>query len=167
MARAAVELQSNTLADKLGGAPHGKDSVRLELRLLTCAALIERRIAGRFRDAFQTTLPRFDFMAALDRHGPMSLGEVSRMLMVTNGNVTGLATRLKLDGLIENCAGGADRRTQFVRLTAEGQRRFTAMATAHEGWIEAMFSDLNPGEREDLLRLLDRAKHSLREEASS
>jgi DNA-binding MarR family transcriptional regulator len=152
--------------DKLGGAPGGKDSVRLELRLLTCAALIERRIAGRFRDEFDTTLPRFDFMAALDRHGPLSLGEVSRMLMVTNGNVTGLAQRLKQDGLIEACEGGADRRSQFVRLTPDGAQRFKAMAAAHEGWIEAMFSDLDSREREDLLRLLDRAKHSLRQEAN-
>lgn len=151
--------------DKLGGAPHGKDSVRLELRLLTCAALIERRIAGRFRDEFDTTLPRFDFMAALDRHGALSLGEVSRMLMVTNGNVTGLAQRLKQDGLIESGEDAADRRVQRVRLTPEGARRFKAMAAAHEGWIEAMFSDLTTAEREDLLRLLDRAKHSLREEA--
>ena len=151
--------------DKLGEAPHAKDSVRLELRLLTCAALIERRMRARVRDAFDTTLPRCDFLAALDRHGPLSLSEVSRMLMVTNGNVTGLAQRLRQDGLIETGEGGADRRVQVVRLTAEGARRFRTMAKAHESWSEAMFSDLTQAEREDLLRLLDRAKHSLREEA--
>ncbi len=150
------------LQDRLGGAPHARQSLRLWLRLLTCSSTVERRIAARFRDEFDTTLPRFDFMAALERAGSdgLPLGQVSKALMVTNGNVTGLANRLKADGLIEPCEA-ADRRMQRVRLTPEGAHRFRAMATAHAGWIEAMFSGLNEAETDDLLSLLDRAKRSL------
>ncbi len=153
------------LQDKLGGAPHAKASVRLELRLLTCTALIERRLGARFREEFDTTLARFDFLAALDRHGELSLGHVSRMLMVSNGNVTGLAARLKADGLIEDAGNRGDRRAQYVRLSAEGARRFKTMAKAHEGWVEALFSDMTDQERDALMHLLDRAKESLRREA--
>ena len=152
-----------SLPDRLGGAPDGKRSLRLWLRLLTCATTIERTISQRLRDAFGSTLPRFDMMSALDRAGDagLTMGEVSRMLMVSNGNVTGLAQRLKADGLIEHLPG-ADRRVQRVRLTATGRARFAAMATAHEHWIETLLGDLTGAEADDLIRLLEQTKRSLR-----
>ena len=151
-----------SLPDRLGGAPDGKRSLRLWLRLLTCTTTIEQTIAQRLRDEFGSTLPRFDMLSALDRAGEagLTMGEVSRMLMVSNGNVTGLAQRLKADGLIEHLPG-ADRRVQRVRLTPTGQTRFTAMARAHERWIEALFADLTAAEADDLTRLLERTKRSL------
>src|SRR5690606_19400203 len=135
----AAALPDRPLPDRLGGAPDGKRSLRLWLRLLTCAHTIEQIIAQRLRDEFGSTLPRFDMLSALDRAGEagLTMGEAAGMLMVPNGNVTGLARRLKAKGLIEPLPG-ADRRVQRVRLTAGGQTRFTAMATAHEHWIETL-----------------------------
>jgi DNA-binding MarR family transcriptional regulator len=156
--------QAREPSDKLDGGSHAKTAVRLELRLLTCTALIERRISARFRKEFDTTLPRFDFLAALDRKGELSLGEVSRLLMVSNGNVTGLAGRLKQDGLIEPVDRQGDRRAQYVRLTPEGARKFKTMAAAHETWVEAMFAELEDHDCDALLSLLDRAKASIRRE---
>ena len=151
-----------SMPDRLGGAPDGKRSLRLWLRLLTCSTAIEQRISQRLRDEFGSTLPRFDMLSALDRAGQagLTLGEVSRMLMVSNGNVTGLARRLETDGLIERLAG-TDRRVQRVRLTDEGRVRFAAMARAHEHWIEGLFASLTDGEAEDLTMLLDRTKGSI------
>ena len=60
------------LPDRLGGAPDGKRSLRLWLRLLTCSHTIEQTIAQRLRDEFGSTLPRFDMLSALDRAGSMS-----------------------------------------------------------------------------------------------
>jgi len=150
------------LPDRLGGAPDGKRSLRLWLRLLTCSTRIEQTVAQRLRDEFDTTLPRFDMLSALDRAGEagLTMGEAAGMLMVSNGNITGLASRLKTDGLIEAMAG-ADRRVQRVRLTPLGQTRFAAMARAHERWIEALFADLSEAEADELTRLLERTKRSL------
>lgn len=150
------------LPDRLGGAPDGKRRLRLWLRLLTCATAVERRVAQRLREEFDSTLPRFDFLAALERAGPegLSLGEVSRRLMVSQGNVTGLSARLRAEGLIE-AAESADRRVQRVRLSPEGRARFAVMAAAHERWIEALFADLDEAETERLAALLDRVKRSL------
>lgn len=150
-----------SLLEKHGGAPDAKDTIRLELKMLTCAALIERRVGARLRESFGATLPRFDFLAALDRGGELSLGEVGRLLMVTGGNITGLAHRLRQDGLIESSQGRGDRRVQYVRLTERGAEQFRAMAAAHEGWIEELFADLSGAERHQLLALLERAKRSL------
>src|SRR5690606_31974672 len=105
------------LPDRLGGAPDGKRRLRLWLRLLTCATAVEQRLAQRLREDFGATLPRFDFLSALERAGEagLTLGEVSRRLMVTQGNVTGLTARLKAEGLIEPVES-PDRRVQRVRL---------------------------------------------------
>ena len=151
------------LPDRLGGAPDGKRALRLWLRLLTCATTIEQTIAQRLRDEFGSTLPRFDMLSALDRAGEagLTMGEVAGMLMVSNGNVTGLAQRLKADGLIEHLPG-ADRRVQRVRLTADGRTRFAAMAAAHERWIEGLLADLTGSEADDLIRLLEQTRRSLR-----
>jgi DNA-binding MarR family transcriptional regulator len=151
-----------SLPDRLGGAPDGKRSLRLWLRLLTCSTRIEQTVSQRLRDEFGSTLPRFDMLSALDRAGEagLTMGEAAGMLMVSNGNVTGLATRPKADGLIESMAG-ADRRVQRVRLTPLGRTRFALMAAAHERWIEALFADLTAVEADDLTRLLERTKRSL------
>jgi len=148
----------------LAHAPPGhKDELRLWLRLLTCTNLIEGEIRTRLRRDFATTLPRFDLLAALDRvPGGMTLGEVSRRMMVSNGNVTGLAARLEADGLVERRAVPGDRRAQKLRLTARGRREFARQSAAHEGWVAELVAGLPPNARTSLFALLGRAKGSVR-----
>lgn len=150
---------------QLAHAPPGtKDSLRLWLRLLTCATLIETEIRRRLREEFGTTLPRFDLLAALDRNGEgLTLGDVSRRMMVSNGNVTGLATRLEAEGLIERRLDAEDRRAFRLRLTAKGAREFARQSRAHEGWIAELLGELSATERAELHRLLGRAKSSISE----
>ena len=135
--------------------------MRLWLRLLSLHNLIDSELRRRLQERFGCTLPQFDVLSELQRAAePQTMSQVSRQLMVSNGNVTGLAARLKFDGLIEAMAG-TDRRVQRVRLTPLGRTRFTAMARAHEHWIEALFADLTTVEADDLTRLLERTKRSL------
>jgi DNA-binding MarR family transcriptional regulator len=137
--------------------------LRLWLRLLTCTTLIEGEVRRRLRDTFEVTLPRFDLMAQLDKTpGGMTLGQLSSRMMVSNGNVTGLAERLAAQGLLDRKPSPSDRRAQIVSLTAEGRRAFRAMARAHENWIAEIFSGLTASEIEDLMRLLAKAKGSAR-----
>jgi DNA-binding MarR family transcriptional regulator len=148
----------------LAHAPPGhKDELRLWLRMLTCTTLIEGEIRGRLRRDFDTTLPRFDLLAALDRApAGLSLGEVSRRMMVSNGNVTGLATRLEAEGLVERRARPGDRRAQVLRLTAKGRREFARQSAAHEAWVAELLSGMLKDERAALFLLLGRAKASVR-----
>jgi DNA-binding MarR family transcriptional regulator len=102
-------------------------------------------------------------MAALDRaRTGMTLGDISRRMMVSNGNVTGLAARLEAEGLVERRARPGDRRAQLLRLTAKGRREFARQSAAHEGWIAELLAGLAPEERAALFRLLGRAKDSVR-----
>ena len=112
------------------------ESLRLWLRLLTCTTMIERAIRQRLRDRFDITLARFDLMAQLERApAGLKMGELSRRLMVTGGNVTGLVDQLVGEGYVERRAVPADRRVHAVYLTPAGRARFAAMAAEHERWI--------------------------------
>ena len=143
--------------------PGHKDDLRLWLRLLTCTTLIEGEIRARLRRDFDTTLPRFDLMAALDRAGDgVTLGEVSRRMMVSNGNVTGLAARLEAEGLVTRRVCPGDRRAQLLRLTPKGKRAFARQSAAHEGWIAGLLGGLGDAESAALFRLLGRTKNSVR-----
>jgi len=137
--------------------------LRLWLRLLTCTTLIESEVRRRLRDAFDVTLPRFDLMAQLDKApNGMTLGELSQRMMVSNGNVTGLAERLVEQGLLDRRASPTDRRAQIVSLTPEGRRVFRTMARTHEDWIADIFAGLAPDDIETLMQLLAKTKGSAR-----
>ncbi len=139
-----------------------KDSLTLWLRALSFTSMVERRVRSRLHADFGVTLPRFDVMAALyDAPAGLSMGEVSRRLMVSNGNVTGIVERLDREGLVWRRTNPDDRRSQLVRLTASGCVAFEEMAKVHEGWIVSMLSGLSEGEAEQLKSLLGKAKQSV------
>nr|WP_046863964.1 MarR family transcriptional regulator [Microvirga massiliensis] len=145
---------------------HHRDELRLWLRLLTCTSLIESEVRRRLRERFDVTLPRFDLMAQLDRAPQgMTLSDLSRRMMVSNGNLTGLVDRLVSSGHLDRRTSEVDRRAQVIRLTDLGRSEFRAMATEHESWIAAMFADLSRLERDDLMLLLGKTKGSARRAA--
>ncbi|MEN2977051.1 MarR family transcriptional regulator [Tistrella bauzanensis] len=143
------------MQDKYAGDASGALSVRLWLRLLTCSTIIEKRLRRRFVDEFDTTLPRFDVMAALYRHPDgITMGELSRALLVSNGNVTALVRQLQEQGHARIAPSPDDRRASIVCLTPDGMARFTVLAEAHHGWIAEVFSGIPPAQQEALLGLL-------------
>ena len=148
------------------GRRDARPELRLWLRLLATANLIEREIRRRLAERFDTTLPRFDLMAQLYKAGDgMILGDLSRRMMVSNGNVTGLVDRLVSDGQVEREAHPRDRRATVVRLTPAGRRAFAAMAAEHEAWVAEAFAGLQPGDTAALMSGLARLKASVRRAA--
>ena len=134
-------------------------ALRLWLRLLTCTQLIERRVRSRLRERFATTLPRFDLMAQLARHPEgLKMNELSRLLMVTGGNVTAIVDQLEGEGLVERLDEPADRRAFRIRLTPAGERSFAEMARAHEEWIVELLAGMTKREQDELLKLLAKVK---------
>ena len=120
-----------------------KAKLRLWIRLLRASRLIEANVRERLKSQFKATLPRFDVMAALYRKPDgMLMSEISRFLMVSNGNVTGIVDRLVLDRLVVRAQRNGDRRTSFISLTGKGRTMFEAMARAHQGWIDELLEDV-------------------------
>jgi DNA-binding MarR family transcriptional regulator len=134
-------------------------ALRLWLRLMTCTQLIERAVRARLRDRFGTTLPRFDLMSQLWRYpAGLKMNELSRHLMVTGGNITGIVDPLEKDGLVERTAEPADRRAYRVRLTRAGRKAFAEMARAHEEWIVELLAGFSRREHAEIYKLLGRLK---------
>lgn len=139
-------------------------ALRLWLRMLSCTSLIERQVRSKLRREFDTTLPRFDLMAHLDRSPEgLRMGDLSRRMMVTSGNVTGITDQLEAEGLVMRVFSPEDRRSLIVRMTPNGRRAFRRMAKAYKRWIVGMFDRLPPPDRNQLLRLLGTLKDDLHE----
>lgn len=119
-------------------------SLKLWLRMLACTTQIEAEVRRRLRLHFDISLARFDYMAQLFRHRDgVKMTQLSRQLMVTTGNVTGLTDDLERDGLVQREADPSDRRAWNVSLTPKGRRSFEAMAYEHEKWILELFGGLD------------------------
>ncbi len=137
-------------------------SLRLWLRLLSCTNQVEGRVRQNLQSSFDTTLPRFDLMAQLER-APLGLkmSELSQRMMVTGGNVTGITDGLEKEGLVVREVDSADRRVYRVKLTAEGERQFRRMAAEHEKWVVDLFGVLSPRQKKQLMDLLGELKERL------
>ena len=136
-------------------------ALRIWLRLLTCTQLVEREVRSRLRERFNTTLPRFDLMAQLERHPEgLKMNALSRLMMVTGGNITAIVDQLEKEGLVERLDDADDRRAFRIRLTRAGERMFAEMAREHEEWVVELFAGLTRKEHEALLGLLAKLKSS-------
>lgn len=155
-AAAPLDSESRTTADD-------HQALRLWLRLLACTNRVEEPLRKRLREQFDgTSLPRFDLMAQLDRHAQgLKMRELSRRLMVTGGNVTGLVDKLVAEGLVERHNDAQDRRVFSVMLTPEGKRQFRNMAREHEAWVAELFAGLDARQQATLFELLGVLKASL------
>ena len=138
-----------------------KDSLRTWLRLLSCESVIEQRLRTVFRQHFDVTLPQFDVLSELEHASTaLTMSELSRELMVSNGNITGVIDRLVTMGLVQRERPEHDRRIQYIQLTEQGSKEFRKMAALHESWIDQLFTDLKPKEMQQLQSLLLKARSS-------
>ena len=153
------------LREKHDGELADRGNVRLWLRLLSCTMVVEKRLKRRFAEQHGFTLPRFDVMAALDRHPDgMTMSDLSRSLLVSNGNVTMIVQALQKEGLVRLTPSPSDRRASIVSLTAAGRSQFAALADQHHQWIDAMLSGLSRSQRDTLFDLLGVLKTSIAED---
>jgi len=138
--------------------PASKERLRLWLKLLKVSSGVETELRRRLRETHDTTLPRFDVMAALSRHSEgLKMSDLSGYLKVSNGNVTGIVDRLTEEGLALRVAVPGDRRAQLARLTPKGQEAFAALAAAHETWIDELLGGLSTEDAEAMGAFLDQA----------
>ena len=148
------------LASRLTQDHH--QSLKLWLRMLSCTVKIENEIRSRLRATFGITLPRFDLMAQLERYPQgLRMGELSKRMMVTGGNITGITDQLEQEKLVVRVVDPKDRRSYSVKLTPAGRRAFDDMARVHEGWIAELLHGVTPDDKTQLIDLLSHMKQQL------
>jgi len=162
-------LDENSIGREARSQSTDHGAVKLWLRLLSCSTQIEQEIRARLRQRFDTTLPRFDYLAQLERHPEgLRMNALSRYLMVTGGNVTGLTDQLVAEGWVQRSPDRFDRRSMIVKLTSNGRKKFLLMAEAHEAWLVEMFDGFGTGQRDSLYEFLGQFRvHLAREETDS
>jgi DNA-binding MarR family transcriptional regulator len=164
MATPLIEKQhmASTVREKHEGALGDHLEVRVWLRLLSCSTIVEKQLRRRFEDEFGMTLPRFDVLAALERsRDGLPMGELSRRLLVSNGNVTTVVRQLEGAGLVASRPAPGDRRSSIVALTPTGRARFKQLAGAHHQWIAEAFADMDQDSLGALYGLLAQLKLSI------
>ncbi|MEO9780961.1 MAG: MarR family transcriptional regulator [Sedimentitalea sp.] len=139
--------QRDTETETTAPVSASKERLRLWLRLLKSTRRVEAQLRENLRTEFNSTLPRFDVMAALARFDDgLKMSALSGVLRVSNGNVTGIVDRLALEGLVVRMQVPGDRRAMLVQLTDKGREVFAAQAEAHERWIDDLLGGFTPTE---------------------
>jgi DNA-binding MarR family transcriptional regulator len=138
-----------------------KARLRLWLRILSVSRMVETELRERLR-ALDTTLPRFDVMAALSRAPDgLKMSALSGVLRVSNGNVTGIVDRLEADGLAVRVPVEGDRRALLVRLTPQGEADFARLAARHEAWVDELLDVVSVAEADHLIAQLQAVRDRL------
>ena len=151
----ADALDENSIGREARAQSTDHGVVKLWLRLLSCRNQIEREIRSRLRQRFETTLPRFDYLAQLERYPEgLRMSALSGYLMVSGGNVTGLTDQLVADGWVQRAPDSSDRRSMIVKITVVGRKQFLLMAEAHEAWLVEMLDSFGIDQRDALYELL-------------
>jgi DNA-binding MarR family transcriptional regulator len=137
--------------------PLSKRRLKMWIRLLGVTRLSESHLREFLRLRHDTTLPRFDVLAALyRRRDGVTMSELSRMLLVSNGNATTVVDRLEKDGLVRRTPSETDRRTVFVALTPQGLSQFEGLAADHETEVSRLFAGLSEADLDTLTEILKR-----------
>jgi DNA-binding MarR family transcriptional regulator len=148
------------LTTRLTGEHH--QALKLWLRMLACTVRVEDAIRSRLRTTFGITLPRFDLMAQLEREpAGLRMGELSKRMMVTGGNVTGIVDQLEREQLVARVPDPLDKRASMVMLTPAGRGAFAEMAAVHEGWVAELFAGIPAADKNKMISLLDTMKQQL------
>ena len=149
---------------RLEQIPHEKEGLRLWLRIVSCTQMVEQEIRTMLREKFDTTLPRFELLSALDRvTDGLTMGELSHWLMVSKGNVTGIAERLSEDGFIRREPTPTDRRSFMVTLTDKGRIAYKEMELEYEKLLDEIFKELTPDDSDMFTGMLAKVKESVEE----
>jgi DNA-binding MarR family transcriptional regulator len=155
-------VRNPTVAD-----PASKTRLRLWLRLLGVSRAIDNALRERLRILHGTTLPRFDVLAAIHRSGDgLKMSDISSVLRVSNGNVTGIVDRLVTEGLAVRLPVEGDRRATIVQLTPRGAREFGVLAAAHEAWVNELLGSITSTEATRMITTLQALRDNIEAQES-
>ena len=157
MTETHAKTTAQTVAEAMAD-PLSKRRLKAWIRLLNVTRQAENQLREFLRVKHETTLPRFDVMAALwRRRDGLTMSELSRALLVSNGNATAVVDRLEREGLVLRTPVANDRRTVRATLTEEGMKQFESMALAHEREVNQLFLRLDAEDLDQLRAILQKA----------
>lgn len=110
-----------------------KAETRFWLQILNVHHLIYNDLNARLINESGLSIAKFDVLAQLYRFPEgISMGALSKKLKVTNGNVSGLVTRLEADGYVRRSVEPNDRRSFRASITPVGKAVFEKAMAKHQ-----------------------------------
>lgn len=165
-----ARVNSEPTSENGAGTDGGALAVRrlkLWIRMLGVTRQVENELREFLRISHDTTLPRFDVMAALHRRRDgLTMTELSRTLLISNGNATTVVNRLVQDGLVTRILSEEDRRRITVRLSPKGLAFFEALASEHRDVVDGLLAEMNDEDLDVLKDVFRRLRESLSEKRS-
>ncbi|MCL4436592.1 MAG: MarR family transcriptional regulator [Thaumarchaeota archaeon] len=125
----------------------------------THRALVRSRARGLAKAGL--SLPQFEVLRVISAKGPMSMGALSREMVVTPPNITGLIDRLEKQSLVKRAANANDRRASIIELTDAGKNLYDVLAKQQRTFLQNVLNALTSDERETLSTLLSRLRDEI------
>jgi DNA-binding MarR family transcriptional regulator len=108
-------------------------------------------------------VPHNPVLAALDRGGPLSIGELAKALGQRQPGITRMVKQMKTDGLVEARPAPGDRRISTIALTKDGERLVAHLKATLWPAATVAVADACDGLEGPLLDQLDRLEKALAE----
>ena len=162
-----ITKQAPRLRNRVNGAmppveERGHLELRLWLRMINCSMKMESLLSQRLRKEFKISMARFDVMSRLERFPEgLTMSELSRRLIVSNGAITGLVDKLVQGDMVTRQEDPRDRRSTIVRLTRKGRDGFLRMARRHEEWVVSILGELSVAAQSELMQNLTLLQRNL------
>ena len=94
-------------------------------------------------------------LSTIERHGPLTPGEVATRERIQRPTVTRVLTRLEEQGLIERMPDVRDRRSTLVTASPAGRELLAELRTRKTAFLASRIEGLSAEERETLERAAD------------
>lgn len=147
---------ANLFETVLESLPADAHHLQAWLELLRCFSSIERVLMQYIAQEYNSSLPRYDVLTALAlNQSALTMGDLAAMLQVSKGNITGVVSRLKHDGLVKKVTSKQDRRVQSVTISPAGRKLWVAMHADYDRIISTLLSERSEAQVKDLTRMME------------
>jgi DNA-binding MarR family transcriptional regulator len=134
------------------------------MAIVRAAETFKRVVSSLFRQ-YNLSFPQYNILRVLDAStdGQSRITEVSRIMLVSSANMTGLAKRLEKSGFIARKSDPKDERVTLLEITPQGKTTLADIEMKRDQLLEQMLKGFLAKEKKELLILVRRLLRNTRQ----
>jgi DNA-binding MarR family transcriptional regulator len=128
--------------------------------IVRAAEIFKRNHSAVFRN-YGLSFPQYNVLRVLEasKNSQNKMSDISRIMLVPDANITGIAKRLEKEGFIIKKSDPADERVTILEITPKGKRTLKNIENKKDEWLDLMLKNLSEIQK---LELLDKVKRILK-----
>ena len=128
--------------------------------IVRAAEIFKRNHSAVFRN-YGLSFPQYNVLRVLEasKNGQNRMSAISRIMLVPDANITGIAKRLEKDGFIIKKSDPDDERVTILEITPKGKRTLKNIEKDKDKRLELMLKNLSQNQK---LEILDKVKQILK-----